>query len=166
SRFRDQRISINNMTVRGATGYLGTTGPNIEAMQETQIDTSGADASIGTGGVRINVVPKDGGNRFAGGFFITGTNQHFQSENIDQYQRDHGLAGTTSVKTLYDVAPTFGGPIQKDKLWFFLSWRRENNLNYAANLFENAAKNDPTQYIYSPDLTKQTVLGNPLPMAG
>src|SRR6202008_4394197 len=45
SRFRDQRISINNMTVRGSTGYMGVTGPNIEAMQETQIDTSGADGS-------------------------------------------------------------------------------------------------------------------------
>ena len=72
SRFRDQRISINSMTVRGSTGYLGVTGPNIEAQQETQIDTSGADASVGTGGVRINVVPKDGGNRFGGGGVLLG----------------------------------------------------------------------------------------------
>ena len=166
SRFRDQRISINNMTVRGATGYLGVTGPNIEAMQETQIDTSGADASIGTGGVRINVVPKDGGNKFAGGFYFTGTNQHFQSKNVDQNLLNRGLAGNTSVKSLYDVAPTLGGPIMQDKLWFFLSYRRENNLNYAANLFENSAKNNPALFTYAPDLTKQTVLGNPLPMAG
>ena len=63
------------MTVRGSTGYLGVTGPNIEAQQETQIDTSGADTSVGTGGVRINVVPKDGGNTFAGGLFFSGTNE-------------------------------------------------------------------------------------------
>src|SRR5205823_2711908 len=66
SRFRDLRISFNNTTVRGSTGYIGNTGPNMEAMQEIQIDTSGADASVGTGGVRVNVVPKEGGNTISG----------------------------------------------------------------------------------------------------
>ena len=166
SRFRDQRISINNMTIRGTTGYLGVTGPNIEAQQETQIDTSGADASVGTGGVRINVVPKDGGNRFAGGLYATGTNEHFKSKNIDQKLIDRGLDGNTSVKTLYDVAPTFGGPIKKDSLWFFLSARHENNRNYAANLYQNANKNNPNVWNYVPDKSKPAVLGNPLPMVG
>src|SRR5262245_42269523 len=119
SRFRDQRIAINNMVVRGSTGYLGVTGPNIEAQQETQIDISGVDASVSTGGVRINVVPKDGGNSFGGGFFFSGTNEHFQADNIDEDLRNRGLTGTSKVKRLYDVAPTFGGPIQKDKVWFF-----------------------------------------------
>jgi hypothetical protein len=166
SRFRDQRISINNTTVRGSTGYLGVTGPNIEAQQETQIDTSGADASVGTGGVRINVVPKDGGNTFAGGLYVTGTSEKFQWNNIDQDLRDRGLKGTTKVKYIYDIAPTVGGPIKKDKLWFFLSWRRNVPKNYAANLYHDLNKNDPTKWTYNPDLTKQVVLGNTLPMAG
>jgi hypothetical protein len=166
SRFRDQRISINNVTVRGSTGYLGVTGPNIEAQQETQIDTSGADASVGTGGVRINVVPKDGGNVFSGGMYFTGTNEKFQWNNIDQDLRDRGLAGTTKVKYIYDIAPTFGGPIKKDKLWFFASWRRNVPKNYAANLYFDKNRNNPNEWAYVPDLTKQVVLGNTLPMAG
>jgi hypothetical protein len=164
SRFRDQRISINNMVVRGSTGYLGVTGPNIEAMQETQIDTSGADASIGTGGVRINVVPKDGGNKFAGSFFATGTNEHFQAENLTQELKDRGLKGTTAVKHVYDVAPTFGGPIQKDKFWFFVSVRRENNLNYASNVFMTPI--DPRSSVYNPDLNNRATYSNVLPTAG
>ena len=165
-RFRDQRISINNMTVRGATGYLGVTGPNIEAQQETQIDTSGADASIGTGGVRINVVPKEGGNRFAGSVFITGTNEHLQANNIDEDLRRRGLVGTTEVKKIYDVAPTFGGPIARDRLWFFLSARRSNAEQYAANLYPNKNAYNPGAWTYEPDLTTRVVLGNALPMAG
>src|SRR3984893_11655809 len=144
SRFRDQRISINNMVVRGSTGYLGVTGPNIEAMQETQIDTSGADASVGTGGVRINVVPKEGGNIFRGGLFLTGTNENLQSDNLDQSLKDRGLAAQSRIKSVYDVAGTFGGPIKKDKLWFFLSYRYNDAQNYAANVFQNINKNNPS----------------------
>jgi len=166
SRFRDQRISINNMTVRGSTGYLGVTGPNIEAQQETQIDTSGADTSVGTGGVRINVVPKDGGNNFAGGLYLSGTNEHFQGDNVDQALKDRGLVATTKVKETHDIAPTFGGPIKKDKVWFFLSARHNNAQNYAANAFQNANKNDPTSWTYVPDLNQPGQTSNPLPMFG
>ena len=120
-------------------------------------------ASVGTGGVRVNVVPKDGGNTFSGGLFFSGTNENFQSNNIDQDLRDRGLEGTTEVKRLYDVAPTFGGPIKRDKLWFFVSARRSNNLNYAANLFRNAT---PEAFTYTPDTSERAVFGNPLPMAG
>ena len=163
SRFRDQRISLNNMTVRGSTGYMGVTGPNIEAMQETQIDTSGADASIGTGGVRINVVPKDGGNTIKGGFFFSGTNEHFQGDNITQDLTDRGLRSTASVKSLHDIAPTIGGPIAKDKLWFFVSYRHSNNVNYTGNTYYNLT---PTGRTYTPDLSQRATYGNVLPMAG
>ena len=62
SRFRDQRMTINGMSITGATGGGIHVGPNMEAMEEVQIETSGAEASLGTGGVRVNLVPKDGGN--------------------------------------------------------------------------------------------------------
>jgi hypothetical protein len=166
SRFRDQRISINNMTVRGSTGYLGVTGPNIEAQQETQIDISGADTSVGTGGVRINVVPKDGGNRFAGAFFLSGTNEHLQADNLSQELRDRGLTAVTRVKSVHDVAPTFGGPIVKDKVWFFLSYRHNDAQNYVANVFQNVNKNNPRAWTYVPDLAQPAVSHDPLPMAG
>ena len=165
-RFRDQRISINNMTVRGATGYLGVTGPNIEAQAETQIDTSGADASIGTGGVRINVVPKEGGNRYSGSLFVTGTNENFQANNIDDDLRKRGLVGTSELKKIYDVAPTFGGPIARDRVWFFVAVRRSNAEQYAANLYHNKNAHNPNAWTYDPDLSRRVVLGNPLPMAG
>ena len=73
------------------------------------------------------------------------------------------------MKKIYDFAPTFGGPIKQDKLWFFLSARRNNAQNYASNLFENLQQeqaDDSGSLIYAPDLTKRAVLGNPLPMAG
>jgi hypothetical protein len=166
SRFRDQRIAINNMTVRGSTGYLGVTGPNIEAQQETQIDISGADTSVGTGGVRVNVVPKDGGNTFSGGLFFSGTNEHLQGSNLTDELKARGLTVTSRVKQIHDVAPTFGGPLKQDTLWFFLSVRHNDAQSYVANTFQNANKNNPNSWTYVPDLTKPGVTGDPLPMAG
>ena len=168
SRFRDQRIAINGMTIEGSTGGLTMSGPNMEAMQEVQIETSGIDASVATGGVRINVVPKDGGNIFSGSLFATGTNQNFQGNNFTPALQAAGLAAGARprIKSVYDVAPTFGGPIVHDKLWFFLSGRIESNRTYVGNLFANANAYDQTKWLYVADTTKQTTHDSPLHPVG
>src|SRR5439155_1733284 len=94
------------------------------------------------------------------------TNEHFQSDNISQELKDRSLKAAGHVKSVYDIAPTFGGPIRKDKLWFFLSYRYNNAENYVANVFQNVYKNDPNVWSYAPDLTKPGVTHDPLPMAG
>jgi hypothetical protein len=168
SRFRDQRIAVNGMTISGSTGGLTMTGPNMEAMQEVQLETTSADASTSTGGVRINVVPKDGGNAFAGGLFISGTNERFQGENATPELIARGLTagGQSRIKKVYDVAPTFGGPIARDRLWFFLSVRRMNNQTYVGNLFRNRNEGDPTKWTYEADLSRQVVHDSPLTPVG
>jgi hypothetical protein len=64
------------------------------------------------------------------------------------------------------VAPTFGGPIARDKVWFFLSYRHNDAQNYVANTFQNVNKNDPNSWMYVPDLAHPGITGDPLPMAG
>jgi hypothetical protein len=168
SRFRDQRIAINGMTIAGSTGGLTMTGPNMEAMQEVQLETSPGDASTSTGGVRINVVPKEGGNTFRGGLFVSGTNEHFQGDNVTQELLDRGLkaGGTSRIKKLYDVAPTFGGPIKKDKLWFFMSARRMSNETYVGNLFANANAGNPNAWTFVADRSRQIVHNSPIHPVG
>jgi Carboxypeptidase regulatory-like domain len=51
-----------------------SSSPSFTAMQEMSVDSSGADASMATGGVRINYVPRDGGNTFKGLFFVSYAN--------------------------------------------------------------------------------------------
>ena len=47
-------------------GYGGAAAPNPSAVQELTIDYSGVSAELPTGGVRINLIPKEGGNAFTG----------------------------------------------------------------------------------------------------
>ena len=94
------------------------------AMAEVTYQTSGVTADVSTGGVRINMVPKDGGNRFSGQAFIGGTDGDWQANNVTPELRARGLNSGSRVAKIQDINFGVGGPIMKDKLWFFASWRR------------------------------------------
>jgi hypothetical protein len=148
-----------------------SSSPSFTAMQEMSVDSSGADASLPGGGVRINYVPRDGGNTFKGIFFFSYANDAMQTDNFSTIADDpvtslqaRGLARSPNLlKEVYDYNPGYGGPIVKDKLWFFGSarWTAVENFvaqNYPnknfipgvtpSNLFNNAT------LTYSPDLSQ------------
>ncbi|MBI4912822.1 MAG: TonB-dependent receptor [Acidobacteria bacterium] len=130
----------NKFLVNGADvndNYFGTdVGLFIEdAVDETQVLTNGVSAEWGrfTGGV-INAITKRGGNAFEGSLRATMTNQNWNAvlPNIERYQ-DPATGATAIAPINYrstivnKVNPiyifTVGGPIIKDKLWFFAAGR-------------------------------------------
>jgi hypothetical protein len=94
------------------------------AMAETTYQTSGITADVSTGGVRINLTPKDGGNVFSGQAFVGGTDGSWQANNVTDELQARGLRTGSRVAKIADVNIGIGGPIMRDKLWFFASWRR------------------------------------------
>jgi hypothetical protein len=94
------------------------------AMAEVTYQTSGVTADVSTGGVRINMIPKDGGNFFSGQAFVGGTNGAWQGNNVTDDLRARGLGRGSRVAQISDYNFGVGGPILRDKLWFFASWRR------------------------------------------
>ncbi len=76
SKNTDQRVTlngINTMTLQ-AGGNIGGQIPDVGSAAEITVDTSSLSAELPTGGVRINFVPKDGGNTFSNSTFITFSN--------------------------------------------------------------------------------------------
>jgi len=94
------------------------------AMAEVTYQTSGITSDVSTGGVRINMIPKDGGNVFSGQAFVGGSNKHWQANNVTDELIAKGLRTGSRVDKLSDINFGLGGPIMRDKLWFFASWRR------------------------------------------
>jgi outer membrane receptor protein involved in Fe transport len=87
-----------------------------DAIQETQILTSGVSAEYGrfTGGV-VNAITKSGGNTFSGSLRV-----NFQNPSWSKVTPYEVLKTITRPNTLQEsYEGTFGGPIVKDKLWFF-----------------------------------------------
>lgn len=99
-----------------------------EAIEETQVLTSGVSAEYGrfSGGV-VNAVTKSGGNEFSGSFRVNLTNDAWQMESPFEIARN--ITRADKVNTVYET--TFGGPILRDRVWFFLAGRQTATSNTA-----------------------------------
>jgi carboxypeptidase family protein len=125
---------------------------------EVDIAVSGQTGESGTNGVLANMIPKSGGNDFHGSILGNGSGPDLQSTNITQRLIDRGNPATaaSSLKKLYDVNGALGGPIMRDKLWFYYTSRYFTNQAYIAGLFY---PNDPSAAIRTEDKGRQAYLG-------
>ncbi len=101
------------VTVQGSQFRLQT---SIENIQEFRVDSSNYPAEYGTGtGGQINVIGKSGGNRFTGGVFYYLRNDALDARNFFD-------GADKSKLRLNQFGGSIGGPIVKDKLFFFGSY--------------------------------------------
>ena len=80
-----------------------------------------------TAGLVMNVVPKTGGNTMSGSVYFSGTGEKLQSDNFTQELKDAGLAAPTPFTKVYDLNGAFGGPIMKDRVWYFVNARTQGS---------------------------------------
>jgi hypothetical protein len=149
----DSRILIAGLVTQTGTGTSHGVY-NVEAYQEVAVDTGAVSAEYYTGGVRMNFIPRDGGNTFAGSFLGAFANDSMASNNFTQELKDAGLGTPNTVKQLVDINPSFGGPIRKDRLWFHAAARYSRAFNYASVFFNKNAGN-PNVWTYEPDLDRE-----------
>lgn len=132
----DNTISVDGMPMMSFYAN-GETQPNHnDAMtQEITVQTSSPGAEVSGGGLFLNLIPREGGNAFVGNGFVGYTGSNFQSNNLSQELRTRGLTSGDRVDLIYDTNFSYGGPLQKDRLWFFGSYRNIGNANVVANSF-------------------------------
>src|SRR5262245_14997301 len=96
-------------------------------IDESVYQTSAISAESSAGGVRLNLIPKDGGNQIHGSGFFGGSADDWglQADNVDDYLRGRGLASGARIDYLNDFNFSLGGPVLKDKLWYFGSVRHQ-----------------------------------------
>lgn len=144
-------LAQNNFLVDGLNTtdpVTHTFGPNLafDAIQEISIQTLGKDAEYGASGGTINVITKSGGNNFSGSADYRYNDPHFLSAGQrlvpgapSYYGGPAGaskLAFNKAAQTNKSKQPqaTFGGPILRDKLWFFGSAQKPETSRQAPNL--------------------------------
>ena len=106
------------------------------------METSGVSADTESGGVKLNIVPREGGNIFSGYASLTGANSSLQGENLSASQAAVGLT-SAELRQVHDVSGGLGGPIMKDKLWFYTAHRRWGSSNYAPGKFFSKDPHSP-----------------------
>ncbi len=157
---QDQRLTMNGISLSTMIGggWGGGTIPNAAGVGEIAFDTSAVDASLSTGGIRINFIAKDGGNQFAGTVFANFANSSMQGSNYTDRLKQAGLATPGGIVKNWDFNPGFGGPLAKDKLWFYLSGRSQGANTLVPNQFYNKNENNPNAWAYVPDTSRPAAL--------
>lgn len=137
SQTRDLVWNTDGLDMTSNTGSGGVSGqyPNQGAYQEIVVLTKALPADVGAGGVSVNMITKDGGNRFRGDLFGTFTNKDLQSNNVSDAQLARGLIAPSATDVFYDLNAGVGGPIDRDRLWFFASGRRFRVDRFEASTF-------------------------------
>ncbi len=127
----DFTIAIDGLRVNNLCGSGQYSGfyMNDASVEELTYSTGSEAAEIQSSGIRVNTVPKDGGNKFSGSFFVQGRGSSLQSDNRTDAVKAAGLtlAGTAYN---YQINPSFGGPIAKDKVWFYFTYKYEDGKIY------------------------------------
>jgi hypothetical protein len=126
---------VNVSTTLGGSDRLY----DFDSFEEIQVVTTGQDASIKTAGVAINMVTRRGGNKFEflGRFFFT--NDKLQSDNRTQELIDLDYIGD-QINQLTDYGFQAGGPIFRDRLWFWLGYGVRDNRLFSIDGYPNDSK--------------------------
>lgn len=130
----DMVIAIDGLRVNNLCGSGQFSGfyMNDASVQEVTFTTGAESAEMQNGGLRINSIPKDGGNQFSGTLFAYGMNGGLQADNRSDEVKAAGVP-QPSIAYTYQINPSFGGPIKRDKLWFYFTYKYEDNKTYVAS---------------------------------
>ena len=146
-------IQIDGMNVGSAFNGGGVAGFGypIGESSEVQVTIAGGLGETDRGGPAFNLVPKTGGNEFSGTGFLSTAGKWSQGNNLNDTLRSYGLTDVPALIKNWDTNLALGGPIVKDRLWFFNNIRSYGNHQDIPGLFGNKNAGDPTKWTYLRD---------------
>jgi hypothetical protein len=158
---RDNYIMIDGIRLNGIEGdgaiqqYF-----NEGIFSEMSYQTGGISAETSGGGVRLNMIPKDGGNTLRGDLFFSATGSSFQANPLTPDLVSQGLQAGNALDSIHDLNVSAGGPLKVNKVWFFGSFRHWGVNQTLANSFYPAVPFSPADTSFTPNLSNQAVDNN------
>ena len=101
---------------------------------EMTVTTSAQSAENSSGAMRVNSIPKDGGNVVSGSVFLGGTDGNWQWDNVDDYLKSQNFSDANGIVHIQTFNGSMGGPVKRDKLWFFIAARHTSTDENVANV--------------------------------
>jgi hypothetical protein len=158
-------IRLNNLCAQGA--YSGVYW-NDSSFEEFSYITGADSAEVGQGGMRVNMVPRDGGNSFRGTAVFNYADESFGSDNCGSpgigqpctrsnlsgsktFNPNNAISNVDVIQKIWDVNPSFGGPIVRNKVWFNYSFRHLGSTKTKTDAYFDK---NPSPFVYDPDFTK------------
>jgi len=153
-RSNEGRMQVDGLNTGAALngGGVSTYVADISNAQEVVTTTSGGLGEAEVGGPTLSIVPKSGGNTVKGAVYLSGVSSGMVGSN---YQKVPGFAVPGVLLSQWDYTGGVGGPIVKDRLWYYGTARDEGQHRTIPNIYPNLNAGDPTKFTYSPDATRQ-----------
>jgi hypothetical protein len=155
-RSNEGTVQIDGMNVGSAFNGGGVAGFGYDMVtaSEVQVTITGGLGEVDRGGPAFNMIPRTGGNSFSGMAFTSYAGEWSQGDNLDDELRSFGIVNLPALIKSWDSNFALGGPIVRDKLWFFSNVRTFGNYTTRAGLGWNANAGDPNSWDYKTDDTK------------
>jgi hypothetical protein len=142
------RMTVNGMTVAAAFNGGGVSSYILDTVNsdEVSVTVSGGMGESDTGGPVMNLVPRAGGNQFRGSAFYNSAGDWSRGDNVSDEQRAAGITETPGIIKAYDASVSYGGPIKRDRLWFYGSVRQLNTETAVEGIVANANAGNLTRW--------------------
>jgi hypothetical protein len=142
------RMTVNGLTVAAAFNGGGVSSYILDTVNsdEVSVTVSGGMGESDTGGPVMNLVPRAGGNTFRGSAFYNNAGDWSRGDNITDELRAVGITETPGIIKAYDTSASYGGPIKRDRLWFYGSARQLNTQTAVEGIVANANAGDLSRW--------------------
>ena len=146
-------VQVDGMNVGSAFGGGGVSSFAYDFVnaQEVQVTVAGGMGESDRGGPAFNIIPKTGGNTFSGSAFGSTAGKWSQGSNLDDDLRRVGITEPPGLIKNWDTNLAVGGPIKRDRLWFFNNVRSYGTHQDIPGLYANANALDPSRWDYVRD---------------
>jgi hypothetical protein len=146
-------VQVDGMNVGSAFGGGGVSSYAYDFVnaQEVQVTVAGGMGEVDRGGPAFNIIPKTGGNEFRGSAFGSTAGKWSQGSNVDDELRRAGITEQPELIKNWDTSVSYGGPIKRDRLWFFNNLRSYGTYQDVPGLNANANAGDASKWNYVRD---------------
>ncbi len=157
------RMTINGMLIAAPFNGGGVSTYILDSVNvdEVSVAVAGGLGEMDIGGPVMNLVPRSGGNTFRGQAFFNNAGEWSKGENLNDELRAVGLSETPGIISSYDGSVSYGGPIKRDRLWFFGSYRNLNTTSPVQGVVANKNAFDASRWdwVADPTVTARQVQG-------
>jgi hypothetical protein len=144
------RIQLNGFN-EGNTASSTALATNDAAVQEVSYELSAISLEVATGGIRVNLIPKEGSNHFSGMLFGNYAGRRMNSSNFTQELKNRGALAPDRVNKIPDESFSLGGPVKQDRLWFFYAHRYGGRWLQMGDIYFSK---DPNAFFYNADFSR------------
>src|SRR5262245_4633396 len=138
-RNNEGRMQVDGLNAGAGLGGSGvsTYVADISNAQEVVTTTSGGLGEVEVGGPTLSIIPRSGGNSVKGAAYLSGVSGGMVGSNYSDALQAAGLTTPGKLLKQWDFTLGIGGPIKKDRLWYYVTAREEGQHRSIPNLYPN-----------------------------